>query len=141
MAEQKFGIWEVRNTRYCSRHSCKGIAKAFIGDKNAPHLRTNMYLCEDDLRVIFKGLLKKYGSDIAPDSTEETKTNIDSIKGQEIIYDFINRAYENGGVLSKTLLLEVSKANGVELPEDLSELNMKKYMRLMFPDILKEEVW
>ena len=48
------------------RHSCKGIAKAFIGDKNAPHLRTNMYLCEGDLRVVFKALLKKVWQRYSP---------------------------------------------------------------------------
>lgn len=139
MAVQEFGIWEVRNRRYCSRHSCKGIAKAFIGDKNAPFLRTNMYLCEDDLRVIFKALLKKYGSDMIPDSSETTKEEIDNVKGQELIYDFVKRLHEASGVLSKSILIDVCRDNGIELPEDLSTMNMKKYIELMFPDVVKEE--
>lgn len=132
------GIWKVQNAKKCGVHySCTNIATHYIGDKDRPQDPHNMMLCEEHLEMIYNKLVEMYGANTEPPKADlNVQTDGQGIINQELTNKYLNMAHDNSGMLSKDKLIEFCNENKIELPENPKELNVKKFMEIIFPEIL-----
>lgn len=124
--ESKFGAWDIKTRRYCSKANCKEIAEIYIGDNRTPNFRNNVYLCKTHATSLLNDLRERYGNIEMP-----------PVKEKENLFtgEYIKLQYQNSGVTSKAKLVEFCKENNIELPDDV---NMKGILKIMFPEVIEE---
>ncbi len=138
MNDERFGVGKVIGIRRCSMYSCKNIATIYIGDTNQQHAIKNFFLCDDHAEAVLNKLLEIYN--VKPQATNpdlNAQTSQDSAIGQETKDKYLKLLYSNSGMLPKAKLVEFCEKNGIKAPKE--DMNTKKYMELIFPELLKED--
>lgn len=138
MSEERFGVGKVIGTRRCSMYGCSKVATLFIGDTNQQHAVKNFFLCDEDAEAVLNKLLEIFNVDLQAINTDlNEQTNGQGVINQDMKDKYLKLLYSNSGMLPKAKLVEFCKENGIETPEE--DMNTKKYMELIFPELLKGE--